>query len=106
MNITFSGGAPQASSNSTFGLLADANRDNQVSTADFNAVSQGFNHSNTGWSQGDFNGDGVTNALDFGALARNFGNAPAAAVNFATLVPEPAAFALLSPLMLLTRRRR
>src|SRR5205823_6512705 len=49
--------------------LGDANLDGQVSTADFTALAANFQVPGTGavWAQGDFNYDGVINALDFNA---------------------------------------
>jgi hypothetical protein len=56
------------------------------------------------WAQGDFNYDGVVNALDFNALASNYGATTSPALG--ALVPEPAGvFVAAVPCLLLNRRR-
>jgi hypothetical protein len=56
-----------------FSLLADANHDGTVNTADFAAMADHFNSTGTSYCDGDFNYDGSVNALDFNALATQFG---------------------------------
>ena len=103
-DLSFTGGMLAANSGS-FGLLADATRDNRVNSADFNALSQHFNQGNSSWGNGDFNGDGVTNMLDFNAIANHYGvNTQAPALG--TLVPEPLSGVLIGAVgMMLVRRR-
>ena len=62
--------------------------------------SQNFNKAATFWRFGDFNYDGTVNALDFNALASNFGFVlpsdplDAGALAMGALVPEPSSLAL------------
>ena len=62
------------------------------------------------WAQGDFNGDGVVNSLDFNILGTHFGfkalpsDLPGGAMG--RLVPEPASLSILIGGMLMARRRR
>ena len=65
------------------------------------------------WAEGDFNYDGKINALDFNAVATNFGAAaiPAGGVEGAALgalVPEPASIGMVAMMAsgLVARRRR
>ena len=62
-----------------------------------------FGASNRTWLQGDFNGDGVVDTLDFNALAANFGRSVRAG---SSIVPEPAGLTLLICGGLLLGRRR
>ena len=50
----------------------DANFDGTVNALDFNAVATNFGSASRTWAQGDFNFDGITNTLDFNLLAKNF----------------------------------
>jgi hypothetical protein len=52
----------------------DANLDGVVNALDFNAVATNFGRSGAEWAQGDFNYDGTTSAADFVALSQNFGS--------------------------------
>jgi len=56
---------------STF--LGDADLDQDVDFADFLILSSNFGNANTGWSQGNFNGDSETGFTDFLLLSSNFG---------------------------------
>ena len=56
-----------------FILAGDANHDRTVNALDFNALASNFGLPNVDFTQGDFNHDGIVNTLDFGALAMNFG---------------------------------
>jgi MYXO-CTERM domain-containing protein len=58
------------------------------------------------WSTGDFNYDGKVNALDFNAIATNFGSPAITAPALEAAVPEPGVFALLGAVTLLARQRR
>ncbi len=58
----------------------DANLDGVVNALDFNAVATNFGGSSKVWSQGDFNYDGSVNTLDFVSLASNFGTVLPASV--------------------------
>ena len=51
----------------------DANLDRRVNALDFNAVASNFGGSSRNWVQGNFNYDNTVNSLDFIALAVNFG---------------------------------
>jgi hypothetical protein len=55
-----------------FSFQGDANHDRSVNALDFNAVASNFGASNRGFAGGDFNLDGVTNAADFTLLASRF----------------------------------
>ena len=64
-----------------------------------------FNQSGQNWLAGDFNGDGKVNALDFNAIATNYGQTlPAPGLGLA--VPEPMSIVLLGLPLLLRRYRR
>jgi hypothetical protein len=104
--LTFTNGMLRADPGSEFALLADANYDNQVNSADFTAVAQNFNKPNGDWSKGDFNGDGGTNAMDFNAVAKNFGLNTTQAFAMQSVVPEPASLSLLALSFIAARRRR
>ena len=68
----------------------DADLTGSVDTSDFMALAQNFNTSNAVWTMGDFNYDGVVNALDFNLLATNFGATPLSDPPLlGTVVPEP-----------------
>jgi predicted outer membrane repeat protein len=56
-----------------FVLAADANQDRKVNALDFNAVASNFGRASPNYSQGDFNYDSAVNTLDFTTLATNFG---------------------------------
>jgi hypothetical protein len=51
----------------------DANLDQSVNALDFNALASNFGHTGAAWAQADFNGDGIVDSLDFNALASHFG---------------------------------
>ena len=59
-------------------------------SAYFTAVATNFNTANHTWPEGDFNYDGMVNALDFAAIASNFGFAQVSPPALGTLIPEPA----------------
>ena len=78
----------------------------------FNVMAANFNTSGHEWLDGDFNYDGRVNALDFNAVAANYGgfmlfspSSPLGANPLGSLVPEPSAVALIG-LSLLGRRRK
>ena len=52
--------------------------------------------SGTGWGQGNFNLDDITNFADFVALANNYGTDLSSGVSVQETVPEPASLVLLS----------
>ncbi len=84
----------------------DANLDGTVNALDFNAVATNFG-TGTVWSQGDFNYDGSVNTMDFMALANNFGQTLSLpAPVLGTLVPEPGSLMLLASGFALLARRR
>jgi hypothetical protein len=75
-----------------------------VDSSDFTLLAANFNQAGATWASGDFNGDGVVNALDFNALASHFGQStPAPALG--SLVPEPLTALPLTGLLLARRRR-
>jgi hypothetical protein len=53
-------------------LSGDANLDSVVNALDFNALATNYGPTSNLWSQGDFNYDGQVNSLDFDAIAANF----------------------------------
>lgn len=53
--------------------FGDANLDGTVNALDFNALASNFGKSGKVWDQGDFNYDGTVNSSDFDALSANFG---------------------------------
>jgi hypothetical protein len=55
-----------------FVLAADANRDTKVNALDFNALATNFGASGRTFTTGDFNYDGHVNSLDFNVLAARF----------------------------------
>ena len=55
-----------------FFLNADANRDRVVNALDFNALASNFGASATTFAQGNFNYDAQVNTLDFNVLATHF----------------------------------
>jgi hypothetical protein len=66
-----------------------------------------FNSTTPLWTSGNFNYDTVVNALDFNAIATNFGASFSAdPVQLGSLVPEPATILLLAVAPLVRRRRR
>ena len=73
------------------------------------AVANNFGASGKVWQTGDFNYDGVVNALDFNAIATNFGQtSPPATLALGSVVPEPCTVGVLLTAMtgMLIRRRR
>jgi hypothetical protein len=84
----------------------DANLDGKVNALDFNALATNFGNSSKFWSDGDFNFDGMVNTQDFTALAGNF-NAAALAPTLGSLVPEPSvSLAVFAGVSLLASRLR
>ena len=84
-------------------LPGDADADGHVDFSDYVVVARAFGQSYTDWSQGDFTGDGLTNAEDLEILRANWGR-------HITLdeptVPEPSILMLLSGGALILARRR
>ncbi len=87
-------------------LSGDANLDGHVNALDFNAVATNFGGTSRVWSSGDFNFDGTVNTLDFAMIALNFNAAPAASLSLGALVPEPSSLMVLAAAGLLAGRRR
>jgi hypothetical protein len=71
----------------------DANLDGKVNALDFNALATQFGGTGKTWINGDFNYDGNVNSLDFSALSSNFNQALAAPA-LGSLIPEPSAIAI------------
>lgn len=83
----------------------DANLDGVVNALDFNAIASNFGGSNKFWFTGDFNYDGSVNTADFNALASNFNQPALTSQALGTVVPEPG-LCLLTGLLVAGRRRR
>jgi autotransporter-associated beta strand protein len=60
-------------------LAGDANLDGVVNALDFNAIATNFGQGANLWRQGDFNYDGNVDASDFTAMSQNFGQTLASA---------------------------
>jgi len=69
-------------------LLGDTNQDGEVNALDFNAIASNFGGNGKDSSQGDLNVDGVVNTQDFMLLASAF--------NKSITIPAPGAAALLA----------
>src|SRR5207249_1758357 len=69
-------------------IMGDANLDGVVNALDFTALAADFGSTEGSWNQGDFNNDGIVNALDFNVLATNYGRVLTPA-SLAISVPEP-----------------
>ena len=94
-------------------INGDANLDDRVDLADFNALAAHFGQAVNGWAFGDFTLDGAVNLLDFNLLAANFGLtsgdvslAPADWAALASAVPEPSVVVLLILPLFVRRRKR
>ena len=68
----------------------------QVTFTDFVSLTNNFDSSGTGWAQGNFNLDDITNFADFVALANNYGTDLSSGVSAQAPAPEPASLVLLS----------
>jgi hypothetical protein len=68
-----------------FALGADANHDRSVNALDFNALASNFGIPNRTFAQGDFNYDGSVNTADFNALAAQFNKTLAPAAQTAAV---------------------
>ena len=79
----------------------------QINFTDFVSLSTNFGSSETGWGQGNFNLDDITNFADFVALANNYGADLSSGVSAQENVPEPGSLVLLSLAVgFVVRRRR
>jgi autotransporter-associated beta strand protein len=85
-------------------FMGDANLDGLVNALDFNAVASNFGGSNRTWAGGDFTFDNQVNTLDFNWIATNFNQPPLPSAALGSLIPEP--YCLTLPLILLLARRR
>ena len=56
-----------------FFVPADANHDRRVNALDFNALASNYGQPIVDFTRGDFNYDGIVNSLDFNALGARFG---------------------------------
>jgi len=83
----------------------DANLDGKVNALDFNALASNFGSSGKTWSQGDYNYDGMINTLDFNVMASNFGLL-LPSQPMAMIVPEPMFVGAALLIPLLVRRHR
>jgi predicted outer membrane repeat protein len=66
------GSVPSSFEFDFFVFNGDANHDRVVNALDFNALATNFGQSGRSYAQGDFNYDGTVNTLDFTALASRF----------------------------------
>jgi hypothetical protein len=82
----------------------DANLDGTVNALDFNAVATNFGGGGRLWNQGDFNFDGATNTSDFTVLSQNFGQL-LPAPTLGAVVPEPGILLAIYPLLLARRQK-
>lgn len=65
-----------------------------------------FNQTGQSWLTADFNGDGKVNALDFNAIAANFGSGSVSGAGLDAVVPEPQlGFILLGGAVIFRKRR-
>jgi len=76
--------------------FGDANLDGTVNALDFNAVAANFGTGGKSWVNGDFNYDGTVDTSDFTWLSTNFGLSIGAAPALGTLVPEPATIGMIA----------
>jgi autotransporter-associated beta strand protein len=86
-------------------LQGDANLDGTVNALDFNAVASNFG-SAAPWNGGDFNYDGTVNAQDFTAIGQNFGLTVSPAPALGALVPEPVSATTFAAICMASFRRR
>jgi hypothetical protein len=83
----------------------DANLDGKVNALDFNALATNFGGSGKVWTQGDYNYDGTVNTQDFTLLAQNF-NGVVSDASLGGIVPEPLGLAVFFLASLALQRRR
>ena len=69
-------------------------------------MSTNFGSSDTGWAQGNFNLDDITNFEDFVLLTNNYGTDLSSGVSVQENVPEPASLVLLSLAVGFVAKRR
>jgi hypothetical protein len=114
------GGQPERIASPAWALPCDLDLDGSVGLGDLAKLAANFGSSMAGGAEGDFNGDGRVDSLDYVTLKRNFGvvspNGSGAIPEPAGLalpaaggtIPEPAGLALLAAgsAILLQRRRR
>jgi hypothetical protein len=84
--------------------VADTNFDGKVNALDFNAIATNFGTAFPTFSKGDLNLDGSIDTNDFMILAQNFGMT-SPAPGLGSVVPEPAALAALAIALGLPSRR-
>jgi GH35 family endo-1,4-beta-xylanase len=87
-----------------YALSGDANLDGTVNALDFNAVASNFGVDSTSWVGGDFNYDGTVNTADFILLSDNF-NLSLSSPPLGNVVPEPSSLLVLATSAALLRRR-
>ena len=78
----------------------------QVTFTDFVSLTNNFGFTGTGWSQGNFNLDDITNFEDFVLLANNYGTDLSSGASVQETVPEPASLVLLSLAISCVAKRR
>ena len=84
-------------------FAGDANLDGRVNALDFSALASDYGASGV-WVQGDFNYDGKIDTSDFAMLSTNFGDALPVALG--AVVPEPAmALVVFFAAVIIPRRR-
>lgn len=85
-------------------LPGDANLDLEVDNTDYGLMLNRLNQ-NSGWQSGDFNGDGITNLLDYSILATNLSRNATTLTAAPTPLPEPTTALLLLGVSALVIRR-
>jgi autotransporter-associated beta strand protein len=83
----------------------DANLDGKVNALDFNALATNFG-TGSDWTKGDFDYNGNVNTTDFNFIAQNFNAAAIPSSPLGALVPEPSSLAVVLGAGLLLRRRQ
>ncbi len=107
LGITTFGGLPVDSDAVVvkYTLAGDANLDGVVNALDFNAVATNFGLAGQ-WSSGDFDYNGVVGSSDFVAIAQNFGLSISPTPALGAVVPEPVTGASLMVLSIAAIARR
>src|SRR4029077_10306153 len=86
----------------SYTVYGDANLDGRVNALDFNALATNFGRTGRLWEFGEFNYDGIVNTADFNLHASTLNETLNAQQTLGTIVPEPITTA---PLVMLVGRR-
>ncbi|MEM6751123.1 MAG: matrixin family metalloprotease [Planctomycetota bacterium] len=87
------------------GVPGDANLDGTVDLVDFGNLAKDFGQPSVGWSDGDFDGNGLTDLLDLDIFAQNFNASVFIGIDPGA-VPEPSAGMFFAAVGLFVARRR